>query len=351
MPAQATIRPFGREDLTAVAGLLGGHLPNRPAADLAGFLRATLLDDPWADPELPSLVAEHDGRIVGFIARQPRRMELDGEPLPAVCCSHLTVAPDERAAGLAPRLAVACLDGPQRLTVSDSAGDVVVRLWRVLGGDVDNARACEWMVALRPARWAAGAARSLVGRHALELPVGSVPLQALWQRTLRRGRAATAGVEAIDADGAALAEQLEALSSRMRLRPVADGAHLAHVLATVPATGRTLDARVVRRGGQAIGAWAWTARPGGIAQVLALTARERCGAEVLGTLTHAAYAAGATVLAGRLEPHVRDVVRPRGPALGLMRLPVFHTRDDAVRAALASTASLVPKLEGEWWVP
>src|SRR3954451_1197182 len=213
MPAQAPIRPFGREDLTAVAGLLGAHLPNRPAADLAGFLRATLLDDPWADPELPSLVAEHDGRIVGFIARQPRRMELDGEPLPAVCCSHLTVAPGERAAGLAPRLARACLDGPQRLTVSDSAGDVVVRLWRVLGGDVDTARACEWMLVLRPARYAARLIRA---------PVGEVPLHALWQRTLRRSLAAEPGVRSEPAGAPELAEQLAAFTERLRLRPAAD---------------------------------------------------------------------------------------------------------------------------------
>jgi hypothetical protein len=57
MPTQATIRPFAPEDLDGVVALLGDHLPNRPAADLARFLRATLLDDPWADPELPSLVA------------------------------------------------------------------------------------------------------------------------------------------------------------------------------------------------------------------------------------------------------------------------------------------------------
>src|SRR5919202_1469489 len=105
MPAQATIRAFEPDDLGAVAALLRAHLPNAPAADLERFLAATLLEDPWADPELPSLVAEQEGAIVGFIARQPRRMELDGEPLRAVCCSHLTVAPEHRAGALAARLA------------------------------------------------------------------------------------------------------------------------------------------------------------------------------------------------------------------------------------------------------
>src|SRR3954470_21557346 len=158
MPPQATIRPFAAEDLAGVAALLRAHLLPHPAPNLERFLTATLLEDPWADPELPSLVAEQAGAVVGFIARQPRRMELDGEPLAAAVCSHLTVAPEHRADALAARLARACLRGPQRLTYSDAAGDLVVRLWRVLGGDVDTARACEWVVLLRPGRWAGHAA-------------------------------------------------------------------------------------------------------------------------------------------------------------------------------------------------
>src|SRR3954467_15822685 len=118
--APATIRPLIREDLPAVVALLRAHMAPPPAADLARFLTATLFEDPWAEPALPSLVAEADGQLVGFIARQPRRLELDGEPLSAACCSHLLVAPEHRSGVLAARLARAALDGPQRLTYSDA---------------------------------------------------------------------------------------------------------------------------------------------------------------------------------------------------------------------------------------
>src|SRR4051794_11805201 len=272
MPPQATIRPFAPADLAAVAGLLRAHLAPAPAPDLERFLAATLIDDPWADPELPSLVAEQAGAVVGFIARQPRRLELDGEPLRAVCCSHLTVAPEYRPGALGARLARACLDGPQRLTVSDSAGDVVVRLWRVLGGDVDTARACEWMLVLRPARYTARLPRA---------PVGAVPLHALWRHTRRRGLVPEPGVRSEPADPAALAEQLGALTARLRLRPAADPAHLGHVLGTLAATGRHAECRIVRRDGRPIGLWACLVRPGGAAQVLALVGRDQEGASVL----------------------------------------------------------------------
>src|SRR3954454_14769558 len=183
MPPQATIRPFAPGDLAGVAALLRAYLPSPPAPDLERFLAATLLEDPWADPELPSLVAEQAGAVVGFIARQPRRMVLDGEPLAAAVCSHLTVAPGHRAGALAARLARTCLGGPQRLTYSDAAGDLVVRLWRVLGGAVDTARACDWVLLLRPGRWAAHAGVGLATRRGFGLPVAAAPLHALWRST------------------------------------------------------------------------------------------------------------------------------------------------------------------------
>src|SRR3954464_5691726 len=101
--APATIRPLARDDLPAFGALLSAHLAVPPARDLERFLAATLFGDPWADPGLPSLVAEDRGAIAGFIARRPRQLELDGEPLQAVCCSHLTVAPEHRAGALAAR--------------------------------------------------------------------------------------------------------------------------------------------------------------------------------------------------------------------------------------------------------
>src|SRR3954453_8614157 len=122
MPPQATIRPFAAEDLAGVAALLRAHLLPHPAPNLERFLTATLLEDPWADHELPSLGAEQAGAVFAFIAPQPRRMELDGEPLAAAVCSHLTVAPEHRADALAARLARAGLRGPRRPPAPPGAG-------------------------------------------------------------------------------------------------------------------------------------------------------------------------------------------------------------------------------------
>jgi hypothetical protein len=50
----------------------------RPDPGVVDFIRRTLFENPWADAELSSFVAEDDGgRIVGFITVGPPRMRLE----------------------------------------------------------------------------------------------------------------------------------------------------------------------------------------------------------------------------------------------------------------------------------
>src|SRR4051794_6909265 len=270
MPPQATIRPFAPADLAAVAGLLRAHLAPAPAPDLERFLAATLIDDPWADPELPSLVAEQAGAVVGVIARQPRRLELDGEPLAAAVCSHLTVAPEHRAGALAARLARAGLRGPQRLTYSDAASDLVVRLWRVLGGDVDTARASDWVLLLRPGRWALQAGAALARRRGYALPVAAAPLHALWRSTRRGLLEADPDVAGERAGGPELAAELGGLTRALRLRPGDHPPPPSHLLATAAARGRPGEGPAVPPDRRAIRQRARPARPRRAAPALAL---------------------------------------------------------------------------------
>jgi hypothetical protein len=55
----------------------------------AGISRAlpepTLLDQPWADPTIPSRVHVENGEIVGFIGTNIRRMRFVGERITMAC--------------------------------------------------------------------------------------------------------------------------------------------------------------------------------------------------------------------------------------------------------------------------
>ena len=90
------IRPFERADVEGVLALLEARLPWWTHDE--SFLEQTLIDSPWADPELPSLVAVDDeGGILGFIGSQARRLKLDDRELRGICCAHLAVSSDPRA--------------------------------------------------------------------------------------------------------------------------------------------------------------------------------------------------------------------------------------------------------------
>ena len=97
------IRPLERADLTSAAtlydvGFRDGPCPADPA--IADILERILFGNPWADPELPSLIATDDqGRAVGFIGAIPRRMRLGGRPVRLVVASHFVVDPAARHQG------------------------------------------------------------------------------------------------------------------------------------------------------------------------------------------------------------------------------------------------------------
>ena len=123
----------------------------------ASFLEQTLIDSPWADPELPSLVAVDDEgghprihRLSGATA-EARRPRASRDLLRA-----LTVSSDPKAGPAGALLLRRLLSGDQDLTWTDSPTEGVVRMWRAFGGHLDQPRSWDWMLVLRPFRWARG---------------------------------------------------------------------------------------------------------------------------------------------------------------------------------------------------
>ena len=133
----ATIRIFAEEDVPAAAALFGRVFSDirwpSPAACESSF-REVLFHNPWRDPELPSWVAEEDGRITGFAGVVPRRMALRGRPIRVAVGIHFMVDPDRRHSLTALQLLKACFSGPQDLYLADAASDLSRHLWIRLGG-------------------------------------------------------------------------------------------------------------------------------------------------------------------------------------------------------------------------
>jgi hypothetical protein len=348
----ARVRPLERGDLPAAARLMKAGLPGRTADE--GFLGATLVDQPWADPELPSLVAEaRDGEVVGFVGVQARRLRYGTRSLRGVCCSHLVVAPGGKAGPAGALLLAKLLAGPQDVTWSDSATEGVVRVWNACGGHADHTRSCDWMLVLRPARWLESIVRAAIRREPLGravLPVGALPFHAAGPRLARRAHPAPrSDVSSAPVAPEALVELLPGMLDGV-LRVDYDVAYLEHLFAQVEATNGSLARRVVRRDGRPIGWYAYISRPRGVSRVLHVAAAPREIDAVVGDLVTQARGAGSAVLAGRLEPHLSDPIRRRFAAVGFARLPVIHARDPELDALLATGSSLLTQLDSEWYV-
>jgi hypothetical protein len=343
------IRELERADLPAVMALLRANLSGFSLTDDA--LAAATLEDGWRDDELPSLVAVEDGEVIGFIRSQVRRMQFDGRPIRGVCLSDLVVSPDHRKGAPGALLLGRMLSGPQDVTWSDSTTDMVVRAWRTFGGHVDHARAADFMLVLHPGTWikqivAARARRRDVGRSLM--PVGALPVHAAgrWV-TGREAMAREPGFVGEDADAATVAEELPAISRRLRVGVEWDRAQLERAFEQVEALNGELTVRIVRRGKGAIGWYAALIRPAGTSRVLHLAAPERAVDPVLGDLIDHASAAGSAVLSGRAEPHLEGPLRKRLAALGFAWQPVIRARDPELAAALSTGASLLTRLDGE----
>jgi hypothetical protein len=350
----ATIRSFDPDDLPAVQALMRADPPGWTADE--GLLKGTLIEHPWADQDLPSLVAiGESNEVVGFIGAQPRVLRLGDRRLLGVCCSHLVVVPDRRAGAAGALLLRRLLNAGQELTWSDSAGDIVMRMWRTFGGHLDQARACDWMLVLRPARWLGGALsaalrREKAGRNLA--PVAAVPFQAAGRRLARRAfPSPSPDVSGEDANAEEIVDALPALIREPRLKVDHDPASLRHIFALVQANLGPLACRLVRRAGRPIGWYAYLPRPGGVSRVLHLDALQAEADAVVGELIESAQGQRSAVLAGRMEPALEAPLHRRFAVLGFARRPVIHTRDLEVKAALATDASLLTQLDSEWWVP
>ncbi len=353
----ASIRPLTQADLPAVAALMEARFPGW--AEGQSFLAETLLDHPWADPELPSWVAvDEREELIGFIGSQTRPMRLDERPLRAVCASHLVVSDDQRAGVQGALLLRRLLSGPQDVTFTDSATDRVLRMWERFGGHQDHARCYDFMVVLRPVRWlgaivGAGARRRVVASGLV--PVGALPIHAAGPRLLRLASSelplpdSHPDVDGEPAEAAAIVEHLPAIARDLRLRVDYDQGYLEHLLALIARSDGPPICRIVRRGDTPIGCYVYVARAGGLARLLYLAAPTAEADAVLGELVEHARSAGAAVLAGRAEPHLHEPLRRRLAVFGAAGRAMIHAREPEIDAMLATGSSLLTHLDGEWF--
>jgi hypothetical protein len=346
------IHHLQRDDLPAVGALLAREYAGAlPRGSEAAFFEDLLCDQPWADTSVPSLVAiDDDGSTIGFVAAHARRLRIGGRDVSAACCSHLAVDATRRSTAVGATLVSRFMAGPQEVSFSDTAIDVVARMWRAAGGLQDPVRSLAWMRVLRPAAWAA---RVLAGRlGSNHLDAGLVPVRPLPLDSGRvRADTLVPGLEDEPLTPALAVEHADAMLSTLTLRARYDEPWLGWLFGRLEARhgADRVVRRLVRRRGRPIGWYVYVRRPSGAGTVLQVAAQGRDVDAVVSAMFAGARDERLVALTGRLEPHLVESLRRQRCAVGFDARAVVHTSDAEVLSALATPRSLLSRLDGEWW--
>ena len=353
------VRALRRQDLPAVASLieLAFRTGSRtPSTGLASYLERILLDHPWFDAEIPSLVSvDDDGRIIGFLGSHVRRFLFDGKPIRLAVSGQLVADPTARRKAVGAFLLKRFLDGPQDVTITDTASETVRRMWEGLGGETLHLGRVGWLRLFRPIGFASGfllGRRSGVGRTAAAL---SAPLDGLAASLFRRQlevRRPRVSAEALTPDS--IVANLPAVAADARLRPDYDIQYLDWLfnsLAAVTSRG-SCEGRLIRHPkGRILGWYLYLMNPGGISQVIQIAAREQDVDDVMGHLFHDARETGATALQGRVEPPLVESLSKRHCLLHVSGYRILaHAREEAFLQALHGGNGMFSRLDGDWWM-
>lgn len=324
----AQIRPLAAADVGAVAHLFQRQLRHssaQPSAELRDYLDRMFVSGPFADPALPSLVYERDGgAIAGFIGVTAQPMTVEGRSIKAAVCGALMVEGHDADPLAGARLLKSFLAGAQDVSLSETAGDATLSMWRQLRGDVLSRHSLDWVRVIRPGGFALETARRRV--PGLGLLSG---LARLADGRMRRARADKAelhwasfpddfrlpgnlGVEDLSTE--AFLAAVEAFTDSFTIRRAWTAAALTQLgtdLHHKSGQGQLRLGAVVARGGKRLGAFAYYEREGATARVLDVLAAPSHAGLVLDSLLKDAAGRGAVAVRGRTSPALFDALLER----------------------------------------
>jgi GNAT superfamily N-acetyltransferase len=353
-----SIRACRREDLPGVVELYEAVMRSgrrSPPPGLAAYFERTFFDSPWADPEIPSLVYEDKGRIVGFLGSHVRRMRLDGQPARFACGGQLVSDPEARGRAVGAVLFRTHLKGRQDATFTDGANETVRRMWEACGGESSPLKTISWTRILQPVRFGGGYALRRLERPQLARRLDGLwkPLDALALRVAKR-RFALPPRRTVSEPltPRAILDNLREVMQFTRCHPDYDEAFLEWLfreMAAVRSRGTLARSLVRDAKGQALG-WYVYYLDGAIANAVQVTARRGAAGEVLDELFHHAAASGAAAVCGRLEPQLADALAERRCSYGWSGAALLYGRTPAVTAVLLSTQCALGLMDGESWM-
>jgi len=353
------IQPFGAADVPGVAELfmrVFRKSPHPAPESLRAYFADLYLGSPWADPSLPSYVSRRsDGKISGFIGSLPRRMILDGRHITVVVAGNHMVDQEEREVFTGSNLLRRVFDGPQELTITDSANEVSRRLWERLGGVTLLNYSLRWIRILRPGSIALdlvpvgrkNAVTRMMGDAAAR--VGDGVSRVLYRPPSRNP---VAGLTAGELTADLIASAFPGMTGRRQLAPLYAGGDLRWLLAMA---GRKeqfgkLRGCAVYDGTTLLGWYLFHARRPGQAHLLQLVCLPAAASRVIHHLLVRAFDEGLCGVQGAADPPLLKEYHDQKSFI-LLRdsYTVAHAHRAETLAPLLAGKAFLSRLDLEWW--
>jgi hypothetical protein len=144
---------------------------------------------------------------------------------------------------------------------------------------------------------------------------------------------------------------LEELTSHYDIRPFYDSTSLGTLIQRAgEKTQGLLRARLLTDEANRIAGWyMFCCKPGGLAEVLQVVAREDCRQEVVAQLAGDAKNHGAIAVVGRLEPGLAEGLANQFSLFFRRKhMMLVHSRFPEILSAIHSGQAFITRLEGEW---
>jgi hypothetical protein len=355
------IREFREEDVPAVVSLFERVYPAHrwTSQDACGrYLRDILLRNPWRAPDLPSWVSEDRGRLAGFAGVVPRPMVFRGRPIRAAVGCLYMVDPDQRNSLIAFQLLRAALAGPQDLFIADGSNDATRRLCLGAGGSAPLLYNLHWTRPLRPAQYALSLVKG-IGGFEKSVALAMRPLGGLTDALLARSRrnrlhSEIHGFSDEALDVAAMSSHMPTMLNGSSLHTFYDAPALAWLLeqAALKARHGKFRARAIFDGKRQLAGWfLYYVRPGDVAEVLQVAARNGAFDGVLQHLLADAWQHGAIAVRGRCDPaHTRELSDRHCWLRNEGSWTLVHSRHADIVAAIERGSAGLTRLDGEWWM-
>ena len=351
------IRPFHETDLPAVAELYAKVFPQGrqySQARLQARFNRVLLQNPWCDPSIPSLVYEEGGRIVGFLGIVVRPMMLGNVPLRVAVGNHFMVDPDSRSPKAGLSLLSKLFAGPQDLAMAES-GDSSRKIWEALGGRTSLGYSLYWTRVLRPARY---------GLYHLERKAMPRPVSWLGRPFCNLADAIVSRIKTSpmyrrphpaeeELSTNELLECMRRFSKISALRPSYDEDSLNWLLETLEekrALGSLRKAVVRGERNEIIGWYIYYLKAEGVSTVVQIWGSPGRLDDILDHLCYQAWRGGSIALTGRLQTRFTKEYGANQCFLHWRSWMLVHARDPKILEAVDHQDAFFTSLEGESWI-